>query len=91
MEIDCLNIDSEECIYCYEPIKEISFENKPYILVPNCYCNYNIHYQCLLTCLHNKNQCLYCYKPFQMYKNKKYRPKRNNVKKLLSYFSLSCC
>ena len=89
MEINNINLD--ECIYCFEPIKEELFENKPYVFIPNCFCNYTIHYSCLQFCLLNKNQCLYCYKPFSIYKNKKYRPKKDLFKKLMCCFSLGCC
>jgi len=60
----------EECIVCYEIIKNEEFTKGENIIIPNCFCIYNIHYKCLNDCINFKNKCLICEKPFNVYKKK---------------------
>ena len=75
---------NEECIVCLDIIKNETFSKGDYIIIPNCYCIYNIHYSCLLNCIKLKNKCLICEKPFNVYK--KPQTLKSKIKKFLCCF-----
>lgn len=100
------SIINQECIVCFYPMGESTFYNKQYIIQKKCKCVYNIHYNCLLTCLQKRNACIICEQAFivsinlhyvsQSYPNitisDKIKAKFKKIKNgLIYYFSCRSC
>ena len=75
-----------ECVICFGEITENDFSNSEYVIMPSCYCIYDIHYECLFKYIRFKNCCLLCEKPFSVYKAK--YTKRRFKEKVKGLF---CC
>lgn len=73
-------IMNPECIICYYEIKEVILSNRKCHIIKNCFCNYDVHYNCLLNYYMNvKKKCLICEKPVIIFKKLSFKEKCKKI------------